>query len=69
MTLKEYFILHSINATPDQRSQIGVLLSYSYDSNKRVIENGWSVIDYREEFLKCDITIGIILNYFDDGGK
>lgn len=67
MTLKEYFILHSIDASPNQRSKIGELISSKNDSIGRVIEDGWNVKDYREEFLQCDITIGIILNYFDNG--
>ena len=66
MTLKEFLEENKINATPDQRSIIGRLISKKGDSKGYVLENGISVKNYKESFLNDLNTTRIIINYLSD---
>ena len=65
-TLKEHLEINLIKATPDQRSQIGVLISSENDSNSKVLEDGWNVKDYTKNFLNSVKTSNIIIKYFNE---
>ena len=64
MTLKEYFTENEIEATPDERSKLGRVISRENDSNGYLIEDGRSVKDYKETFLKSHNTTVRIINFF-----
>lgn len=63
MTLKEFLKENHIQATANQRSQIGFLISQIGDSKGYVLEDGWNVKDYYKDFLNSDRTIEIIINH------
>ncbi len=66
MTLKEFLEGANLKVTPDQRSQIGYLISKKGDSSKKVIEDNWKVKDYHLEHLTSDETQNIIMNYLQE---
>lgn len=63
MTLKEFLEENKINATPDQRSVIGRLISSKNDNKGYINEYGNNVKNYKESFLNNEKTINIIINY------
>jgi hypothetical protein len=63
-TLKEYLIHHRIEVTPDQRSELGRLLSGPEDNNGKVLEDGFMVKDYKIEYLDNHETQKRIISYF-----
>ncbi len=65
MTLKEFLEENKINATSDQRSVIGRLISKKDDNKGYVLENGSNVKDYKEHFLNDIKTTSIIINYLN----
>lgn len=67
MTLKEYLEENQLYATPDQRSQIGYLLSQTGDNKGYVLEDGYNVKNYYKSFLNSERTSDIIINYFNKG--
>lgn len=72
MTLKEYLESNGVNATPDQRSRLGHLISSPGDYIGRVIEDGHNVKDYRIEYLKSEdvcLTILSFLSTIRDGSR
>jgi dsDNA-binding SOS-regulon protein len=65
MTLKEYLEGAGLNITPDQRSQLGILISKQEDHFRRVLEGRWNVKDYYLKHLKSDETHNIIMNFLN----
>lgn len=65
MTLKKYLKGAGLNITPDQRSQLGGLISKENDHSKRVIEDKWNVKDYHLKHLESDETNNIIMNFLN----
>lgn len=64
MTLKEFFEKNNIQATPDQRSQIGLLFKSTLNDFKEyVIEDGFKVKDYKDSFLNKIEIQTIIINH------
>ncbi|TXD45887.1 hypothetical protein [Polaribacter sp. IC073] len=63
MTLKNYLETNNIKATPDQRSQLGRIISTKGDSTRYVTENHRNVKDYKESFLNKPKTQLAIINH------
>jgi hypothetical protein len=64
LTLKEFLEFNSIKATSNDRSKIGILLSFYQTKDYKEEDNG-KVKLYSESFLNDDTTIIIIMNYFN----
>lgn len=67
MTLKQYFDIHNIKATPDDRSRIGRIISSPDDSHGYTVEDGQDVKVYKFKFLSSLKTQSLIIKYFKNG--
>lgn len=66
MTLKEYFNNSNIDASPDDRSRIGLLISSKGDSEGKVLEDGQIVKNYVDGYLENPKSEQIMMKYFID---
>ena len=60
MTLKKYLNKHKIQATPDQRSIIGLQIGKLQHKHDYILEDGFNVKFYDEYFLD-DLEVGEII--------
>lgn len=65
MTLKEFFDENNVKVTPDQRSEIGRLISSNSKILGYVNEDGHNVKNYCPEFLQQQETTKSIINYLN----
>jgi len=66
MTLKAFLEQNRITATPDERSSLGRMLAELITYRMKVVEDGHLVLDYPIRFLKSDIIVDVILQFFKD---
>jgi hypothetical protein len=65
MTLKEFLEGAGLSVTPDQRSELGRLISKEDDHFRKVIEDKWNVKDYHLAHLTSNDTQNIIIKFLN----